>query len=253
VGGAISRHVARSQTVCIAQIGKSKYNMNATPMIDLYVVRANCASDEPLMAVLDGEPDFNVRGCTERVDVALQQLQRHPCDVVLVSYELGEEAAFKLVGKLLGQEPPAKVLLTDVPKEDEVILHFVEEGAAGYVCADESWADLVKKIRAVAEDEFLVHPDIAATMMARIAELNLLLIELDGGNRALPDTAYAELTQREVEVLRLLGEEKSNQEIAQALTIELGTVKNHVHNLLRKLDVCSRKHAAQLARQMLPQ
>jgi ATP/maltotriose-dependent transcriptional regulator MalT len=61
------------------------------------------------------------------------------------------------------------------------------------------------------------------------------------------------LTQRELEVLRLLGEEKSNQEIAQALTIELGTVKNHVHNLLRKLDVCSRKHAAQLARQMLPQ
>ena len=47
--------------------------------------------------------------------------------------------------------------------------------------------------------------------------------------------------------------QKNKQEIAQALTIELGTVKNHVHNLLRKLDVCSRKHAAQLARQMLPQ
>lgn len=130
---------------------------------------------------------------------------------------------------------------------------MLEEGAAGYVCAEESWADLVEKeIHAVA-DKFLVHPDIAATMMSRIAELNLLLIELDGGNMARPETVYAELTQREVEVLRLLGEEKSNQEIAQALTIELGTVKNHVHNLLRKLDVCSRKHAAQLARQMLPQ
>jgi ATP/maltotriose-dependent transcriptional regulator MalT len=51
-------------------------------------------------------------------------------------------------------------------------------------------------------------------------------------------------------VLRLIGQELSNQEIAEALTIELGTVKNHVHNLLRKLDVCSRNHAAQLARQM---
>jgi DNA-binding NarL/FixJ family response regulator len=222
-------------------------------MIDLMVVRGNCAGNEPLMAVLHGEPDFTVKGCTDSPSAALAQLARTTCHVTLVSYLLGEDDALWLVRALLEREQPVKVLITDVPKEDEVILHLLEEGAAGYVCTDESWADLVKKIHAVAEDEFLVHPDIAATMMSRIAELNLLLIELDGGNMARPETVYAELTQREVEVLRLLGQEKSNQEIAQALTIELGTVKNHVHNLLRKLDVCSRKHAAQLARQMLPQ
>lgn len=231
----------------------SKHNMNDTQMIDLYVVRLNCAGDDPLMTVLHDEPDFDVRDCMGSPAAALAQLTRTPCDVALVSYEVGETETLDLVRALVEREQPIKVLITDVPKEDEVILHLLEEGAAGYVCAEESWADLVKKIRAVAEDEFLVHPDIAATMMSRIAELNLLLIELDGGNMARPETVYAELTQREVEVLRLLGEEKSNQEIAQALTIELGTVKNHVHNLLRKLDVCSRKHAAQLARQMLPQ
>ena len=233
--------------------GDSKHNMNDTPMIDLFVVRANCGSDDPLMTVLHDEPDLDVRGCTDNPAAALTQLARTPCDVALVSYVLGESETLDLARDLVEREQPIKVLITDVPKEDEVILHLLEEGAAGYVCAEESWADLVKKIHAVAEDEFLVHPDIAATMMSRIAELNLLLIELDGGNLARPETVYAELTQREVEVLRLLGEEKSNQEIAQALTIELGTVKNHVHNLLRKLDVCSRKHAAQLARQMLPQ
>jgi two-component system response regulator DegU len=227
--------------------------MNGTLTIDLMVVRPRCAADEPLMAVLHNEPDFHVRHCTDNPATALVQLVRTPCAVTLLSYELGEEEALGLVRGLIEREQSVKVLITDVPKEDEVILHLLEEGAAGYVCVDESWADLVKKIHAVAEDEFLVHPDIAATMMSRIAELNLLLIELDGGNMAKPETVYAELTQREVEVLRLLGEEKSNQEIAQALTIELGTVKNHVHNLLRKLDVCSRKHAAQLARQMLPQ
>jgi two-component system response regulator DegU len=227
--------------------------MNDTSIIDLMVVRADCAAGEPLMAVLHAEPDFNIRHCTGSPAAALAQLNRTPCAVTLVSYGLGEDAALELVRTLCEREQPVKVLITDVPREDEVILHLLEEGAAGYVCAEESWADLVKKIRAVAEDEFLVHPDIAATMMSRIAELNLLLIELDGGNMARPESVYAELTQREMEVLRLLGEEKSNQEIAQALTIELGTVKNHVHNLLRKLDVCSRKHAAQLARQMLPQ
>jgi len=227
--------------------------MNATPMIDLFVVRTNCAASDPLISFLGGEPDFNIRGCTDRMDAALTQLDRTPVDVVLVSHSLPEEAALKLLHALVNHEPPIKVLMTDVPKVDDVIIHFVEEGAAGYVCVDESPADLVKKVRAVAEDEFLVHPDIAATIMARIAELKQLLIELDGGNLARPETIYADLTQREMEVLHLLGQEKSNQEIAQALTIELGTVKNHVHNLLRKLDVCSRKHAAQLARQMLPQ
>lgn len=222
-------------------------------MIDLYVVRAACTADDPLMAVLHDEPDFHIRGCTDEPKTALAHLARNPTQVVLVSHGLPESAALNLVQTLVSQEPPAKVLVIDVPKEDDVIILFIEEGAAGYVCADESWADLVKKIHAVAEDEFIVHPDIAATMMARIAELKQLLIELDGGNLARPETIYADLTQRELEVLRLLGEEKSNQEIAQALTIELGTVKNHVHNLLRKLDVCSRKHAAQLARQMLPQ
>lgn len=227
--------------------------MSATQMIDLYVVRAACTDNDPLMAVLHGEPDFHIRGCTDKPETALAQLARHPAQVVLISHGLAESAALHLLQTLVGHEPPAKVLIIDVPKEDDVIIHFIEEGAAGYVCADESWADLVKKIHAVAEDEFIVHPDIAATMMARIAELKQLLIELDGGNLARPETIYADLTQRELEVLRLLGQEKSNQEIAQALTIELGTVKNHVHNLLRKLDVCSRKHAAQLARQMLPQ
>ena len=227
--------------------------MNVTPMIDLYLVRIACVADDPLMAVLHNEPDFNIRGCTDNLDVALAYLAKNPVAVVLISHDLPEGVALQLMYTLVNHEPPVKVLITDVPKVDDIIIHFIEEGAAGYVCADESWADLVKKIHAVAEDEFLVHPDIAATMMARIAELKQLLIELDGGNLARPETIYADLTQRELEVLRLLGQEKSNQEIAQALTIELGTVKNHVHNLLRKLDVCSRKHAAQLARQMLPQ
>lgn len=222
-------------------------------MIDLFVVRTACATDGPLMAVLHEEPDFSVKGCTDNPDAVMAFLAKNNVALVLVSHGLPAGAALQLVHTLVNHDPPIKVLITDVPKEDDVIIHFIEEGAAGYVCDGESWADLVKKVRAAAEDEFLVHPDIAATMMARIAELKQLLIELDGGNLARPETIYADLTQRELEVLRLLGQEKSNQEIAQALTIELGTVKNHVHNLLRKLDVCSRKHAAQLARQMLPQ
>jgi DNA-binding CsgD family transcriptional regulator len=66
-----------------------------------------------------------------------------------------------------------------------------------------------------------------------------------------PNHLYAELTERECEVLNLIEQSYSNQEIASKLCIELGTVKNHVHNILDKLDVRTRKHAAIIARQAL--
>lgn len=221
--------------------------------IDLFIVRPVCDAADPFIAVLGEQPDLTIRCCTDQVDTALAQLRKLPCAVILVSHNLAADAALELTRTLVAAGHASKVLVVDVPKDEESILQYIEEGAAGYVCVDESWADLVKKIRAVAEDEFILHPDIAAMLMSRIAELKQLLIELDGGSMVRPETVYADLTQRELEVLRLLGQDMSNQEIAQALTIELGTVKNHVHNLLRKLDVCSRKHAAQLARQMLEQ
>ena len=75
----------------------SKHNMNDTPMIDLFVVRLDCTGDDPLMTVLNDEPDFFVRGCTGSPATALTQLTRTPCAVVLVSYEVGESETLELV------------------------------------------------------------------------------------------------------------------------------------------------------------
>jgi DNA-binding NarL/FixJ family response regulator len=219
-------------------------------MVELFIVQ-DPRKAEPMIAILEGEPDLQVNGCMDDVDQALACLTRYPCSVMLVDYALPGEAALHLVRQMVQREAAPKVLITNMPEEEDTILHFFEEGASGYVSVDDGWADLVKKVRAVDEDEFIVSPNIAAAMMSRIADLKQLVVELDGGSLVRPEVAYADLTQREIEVLRLLGQDLSNQEIAEALTIELGTVKNHVHNLLRKLDVCSRKHAAQLARQML--
>lgn len=219
-------------------------------MIDLLVVQETSVAAKAMIAILESEPDLHVRGCADNSADALAHLERKPCDVLLVSYDLPGEAAMHLVHTLASRESAPKVLVTAVPIDEATILRYFEEGAAGYVSINDSWADLVKKVRAVDEDEFIVDPIIAAAMMARIAELKQLVVELDGASLVHPEIAYADLTQREREVLHLIGQELSNHEIADALTIEPGTVKNHVHNLLRKLDVCSRKHAAQLARQM---
>jgi DNA-binding NarL/FixJ family response regulator len=219
-------------------------------MIRVFIVHESQAMRAQVSAVLQGETDIEIVGCVGTVDEALQQMAKSPCDVVLASFALPDNDTLRLI-QAAGEEPGSfKVLVTGIEKSTDVILHCIEEGAAGYVCAQESWADLVKKIRAVDEDEFLMCPDIAPAIMARIAELKQLVAELDAGSVTQSNNYYAELTQREWEVLRFIGQTMSNQEIAEALTIELGTVKNHVHNLLRKLDVCSRKQAAQLARQI---
>jgi DNA-binding NarL/FixJ family response regulator len=219
-------------------------------MIHVLIVQEACALRDQMINVLSGEPDLTIIGCVSSSQDALTLVKRHPCDLLLVDASLPESGALAVLQYLEDADVPRLSLIFGVPENPETILYWLEEGANGYVGAREGWAELVKKIHAVCEGEFWVPPEIAAALMTRIAELKQLASELDGSSATITPECYAELTQREWEVLCLLGQELSNQEIAEALTIELGTVKNHVHNLLRKLDVTSRKQAAQLARQL---
>ncbi|RIK39818.1 MAG: hypothetical protein DCC55_16915 [Chloroflexi bacterium] len=219
--------------------------------IEIYIVHPEPGELERIKVVLQGEPDLAVKQCATSSAEALQALASTSCDVMLISCRLADNEALALVQAVVAANEAPRVLVTDMPHDTETALHWMEEGAAGYVYAHEGWADLVKKIRAAHTDEFMLCPDIAAALIARIAELKQLAHELDAGALAQPSVIYAELTPREREVLHLIGQEMSNQEIADALVIELGTVKNHVHNLLRKLDVCNRRQAAQVARQIM--
>jgi DNA-binding NarL/FixJ family response regulator len=131
------------------------------------------------------------------------------------------------------------------------VLRCVEEGAAGYVLEEESLSDLIKKLRAVCTNQFVVAPNMAGALIARLTELKRQVSTV----RALAVTDSfnepTELTPREWEILGLIEQGLTNQQIAERLFIELGTVKNHVHNILRKLDVQTRKHAVIFARQLM--
>jgi len=201
--------------------------------------------------VLRNEIDIEVVGCAAAADEALTLLKRMPCDIVLVSVTLPDDGAFMLTRALAKITHAPKVLITGLTESKAVILRCIEEGVAGYVNTDESLTDLVRKLRCVSQGEFLVSPGIAAALISRISELKKLVTELNGFKDMNPNHLYAELTERECEVLDLIEQGFSNQEIASSLCIELGTVKNHVHNILDKLDVRTRKHAAIIARQAL--
>lgn len=198
---------------------------------------------------LRNEPDIEVVGCVCTVDEALTLCQQVACDVILASVTLPRKGALELTRTVRKSHAATKVLLTGMVDSKAVILGYLEYGAAGYVLMEDSWAELVEKIRAAGRDECLISSAMAAAMLARLCELKQLVNQLNGASEMDPATLYASLTEREGEILELIEQGYTNQQIGATLCIELGTVKNHVHNLLDKLGVPSRSQAALVARQ----
>lgn len=220
-------------------------------MIRTLIVHPVAFVAELKAAALAGEPDIQIVGCVQQVEEALEILKRKPCDVVLASIELSNQGALKLTNNLVQSGRPVKVIITGLSNAKSEILRCIEEGAVGYVLREESLADMVKKIRAAARDEFMVSPGIAAALIARVAELKQMSRMVNGLSMDELEVQSAEMTPREWEVLRLIEQGYTNQAIGEALTIEIGTVKNHVHNLFCKLGVQNRRQAALVARQLL--
>lgn len=190
-----------------------------------------------ISATLEDEPDIEVVGCATTAEEALTSVDK--CDILLVSTRLSEEGSLSLTHKLSNQEPDKKIIVIGLTESREQILRYIESGADGYVLKDDTVDELVQHIRAVNEDRAYVSPEIARAMMDRLSDLAQLFSDVEA---ALKEPA--DLTPREQEILELLGQGLSNREISSELVIEVGTVKNHVHSILQKLDVENRHEAA---------
>jgi DNA-binding NarL/FixJ family response regulator len=215
----------------------------------LFVHEARLLGDL-MAAVLNDEPGIEMVGYAKSAAEALTQLRQSSCDIMLLSVNLPDHDVFRMVREIAQAYPTTKVVVTELIESKAVILRCLEEGAAGYVLQGESLMDLVSKIRSVHHGEFVLAPELVTMLIARISELKQAVTELNG-YQTYDETVCTELTAREWEVLQLIERGYSNLEIANHLTVELGTVKNHVHNVFGKLGVRSRKHAALLARPML--
>ena len=194
---------------------------------------------EVIGSALEGEPDIQVVGMATTEEDALQIMQETACDIALVNTTLPGNGALSLVRAVREYDLDVKVLIIGVPDAEAVIMTYINAGAFGYILREDSPQELLVNIRAAYNDKALVTPTVAAKLISRIAELNDNLAEV-----GVDPTDYQELTPRERETLALIGEGLTNQEIADTLVIELGTVKNHVHSILDKLNVNSRKDAA---------
>jgi two-component system response regulator DevR len=198
-----------------------------------------------IATVLEDEPDIEVSGYATTVEEAASQATQS--DVVLIHARLPGNDSLKLTRILTQTEPDVKVVVVGLVEIAPLILEYVEAGAAGYVLDDDSADGLLTQIRAAARDLAVISPQTATVLMSHLYKLATAL-----PRNGLHPSPGPDLTPREQEVLALIGQGMNNAEMAEQLVVAVGTVKNHVHNLYRKLEVNNRQDAAAYYRALRP-
>ena len=163
-------------------------------------------------------------------------------DVVLMDLHMPVLDGIAATRRLRVEQPEVRVLALTTFDDDEDVFAALRAGAVGYLLKDVSSARLVEAVLAAARGESVLQPSVAAKVVARFAELPA------GDAPPRPQPLVVPLSDRELDVLRLLADGRTNREIATELFLAEGTVKNHVTNVLAKLGARDRTQAALRAR-----
>lgn len=185
-----------------------------------------------LRTFLETQPDIEVVGEAEDGAQAVQRVRDLVPDVVLMDLVMPRLDGIEAIRQIRAVSPATKVLVLTSFTEDEKVFAAVKAGAAGYLLKDVQPQDLGEAIRVVQRGEALLHPSIAARLMQEFAT--------EERRPAAPDA----LTDREMDVLRLIARGRANKEIAVDLGVAEKTVKTHVSNILQKLHLADRTQAA---------
>ncbi len=198
---------------------------------------------EGLHTLLSVQPDLKVVGEAANGEQALTvAAQTHP-HVILMDLNMPVMDGATATRRLHDAQPASRVIVLTTFDDDESVFEGLRAGAVGYLLKDVSSDKLVEAIRAAARGESFLQPSIAAKVVAEFTRL--------AGQKKLPKSELAEpLSERELEILRLVVAGASNKEIAASLYIAEGTVKNHVTNILGKLGVSDRTQAAVKAKEL---
>ncbi|MFI0906227.1 response regulator [Streptomyces sioyaensis] len=166
----------------------------------------------------------------------------HRPDVVLLDVRMPVLDGLAAVAPLAALDPAPKVVMLTTFGDEENVLGALRDGATGFLLKDEGPQELISAVRAAAAGDAVLSPGVTGTVIRQ-------MLSCGGGGPTAADSKVAELTGREREVLRMLGEGLANLEIGRRLGIGVGTVKSHVGSILGKTGCDSRVQAALLAHQ----
>ena len=202
------------------------------------VVAAEIGIYADALAVSLGHHGHEVGAIAPDAVRTLQAVREHAPDVLLL--DVAMPAALATLRVVAAEHPHVRVLALAVEETEAIVIACAEAGVAGYVPRDVSVAEVAAMVREAARGEATCSPRIAARLLHRVA-----VLAAGRAADAAPDTG---LTPRETEILALIDDGLSNKQIALRLCIEVATVKNHVHNILNKLQVSRRGEAAAMVR-----
>ncbi len=206
-------------------------------MIRVLIVDDQAIVREGIKSMLAMEGDMAVVGEAANGLEALQRVATDPPDVVLMDVRMPEMDGLTALARLKALAPRTSVLMMTLYDDPDYLLRAVASGAAGYLLKDSSRDELLRALRITAEGGATIAPSLLPGLLQRLSS---------PGSGAPPPSCELEglLSERERQVLALIAEGLTNQEIAERLVVSPTTIKTHVQNILQKLDVSDRTQAA---------
>ena len=204
-------------------------------MIKLMIVDDHSLVREGLKQLLELDDDLKVVSQAADGSDGLKKLEEDKPDVLLLDINMPNMNGLDMLQEIRDRNIDVKVLILTIHNEIDYLMRAVEIGCNGYVLKDSDSNLLKKAIYSVYQGESFIQPSLTPALNAGLAGKNVM------------DERINELTRREVEVLKLIAEGLFNKEIAATLDISERTVKNHVSNIFKKIDVSDRTQAAVFA------
>ena len=190
-----------------------------------------------LKGLLERQPGWYVVAEAAAAGEAVTRAVENKPDVIVMDIRLAGSSGIDACRQIVHQLPDTRVIMLTSYAEDGLLFDAIAAGAAGYVLKQIGSDDLVRAIETVSHGEALLDPSLTSRVLARVRE----------ATRKEALAAFADLTEQEIRVLSLIAEGKTNREIAEALYLGDGTVRNYVSNILSKLGVSNRAEAAAYA------
>jgi len=188
---------------------------------------------ESLHRMLAEQPTIEVTARAQTAAQALEACRTSPPDVVVMDYHLPDGDGIDTAQRILARHPEIKVLMLTAQNKESVLVRAIEAGCAGFVTKDRALAELLDAIRVVASGEAWIPPELVSKLLPRLKRTYR--------------GVGADLTSREVEVLRLAAGGLTNAAIAEELHISVNTARNHVQNAITKLQAHSKLEAVAVA------
>jgi DNA-binding NarL/FixJ family response regulator len=190
-----------------------------------------------LTTLLEDEPGVTVAGEAGSAGEAIRACERLNPDLVILDIRLPDQSGIEVCRHITQRWPTIKVIILTSYVSDDLIAATVGAGATGYIRKQVGNEELLRAIEAVRRGEALLDPQVTRRVLQRLRQ----------AERLIDASAFSDLSRRELEVLLLVSQGKSNNEIAQALSVSEKTVRNHVSTLLEKLNLSNRVQLATYA------